>query len=106
MDAGTVTTLDLAPERVQNLIRYAVELGMVVELDERGNRYCWSVKSSQVLDCDRIWVFWDGPGPNGGRTGIKLYRPFARRQPSRVTNRTFREAWSWMRILSGKVLDR
>jgi len=105
MSAKTITTADLAPERVQELLAYAAELGMVVEFDQsQTKRYCWSLKSSQILDCDRIWVFWDGPGPNGGRTGIKLYRPYARRQPSRIINLTFKRARSWVRILSGNVL--
>jgi hypothetical protein len=104
-ETGAVTTADLAPERVQSLLRYAAELGMVVEFDEsRVNRYCWTLRTSQVLDCDCIWVFWDGPGPNGGRTGIKLYRPFARRQPSRITNLTFKRARSWVRIFTGNVI--
>lgn len=101
MDATTARI----PAKIQNLLDYAVERGMIVEpVDERKGRFCWTLRSNQTLDCDRIWIFWDGPGPNGGRTGIKLYRPFARRQPSRVTNLTFQRARSWVRILSGTVV--
>lgn len=99
----TITTADPAPERVQKLISLAVELGMTVEFDDsHRDAYIWTLGSGKHADFDRIFVYWWGPGPNGGRTAIKRYCPFARRKPSRLTNMTFRSARQWMRILSGK----
>lgn len=105
------TTALLAPDRIQKLLDYATERGMIVEFeaDTRSERYrdqyCWVLKTADPTDFDRIWIFWDGPGANGGRTDIKLYRPFARRKPSRMVNLTFQRARSWIRILTNTVVS-
>jgi hypothetical protein len=106
MSTTTITTADLAPDRILNLVRYATELGMVVEFetDTREGRYrdayMWVIKSGKPNDHDQVWVYWSGPGANGGRTSITRYCPFARRQPSRTTKMTFRQARSWLGILA------
>lgn len=105
----STTTALLAPDKIQSLLDYAAKLGMMVEFeaDTRPERYmdqyCWTIGSGKPNDHDRIWIFWNGPGPNGGRTGVVLYRPFAKRKPSVTTKLTFNRARSWMRILSGAL---
>lgn len=98
---GIVTIEPLAPERIEKLLALAAELGMVVEFTEyESGCCCWTISSGKHLDFDKVWVYWWGPGPNGGRAKIKRYCPFARRKPSRITNLTFRDARTWMRILA------
>jgi hypothetical protein len=101
---STITTASLVPERVQKILDLAVELGMTVEFDDSyRDAYVWTIGSGKHLDFDRVFIYWWGPGPNGGRTAIKRYSPFARRRPSRLTNLTFRGARQWLRILAGAL---
>jgi hypothetical protein len=100
MDATTIQP----PAKIQKLLDHAAQLGLTVEFNDCGSggwgRYTWAISSGKDYDRDRIWIYWSGPGANGGRTGIRLYRPYARRKPSRVTKQTVAGACSWMRVLA------
>lgn len=90
--------LPRVPAKIQALLDYATKHGMVVEFDTK--LVCWEIRSGKPLDRDRIWVYWNGPGANGGRTSINLYRPYAKRKPSRMTKLTFKSARTWVWVLS------
>lgn len=94
-------TSDIAPRRVLDLLAQATKLGMSVEFDDtRPSQYCWTISSGKPYDRDQVWIFWSGPGPNGGRTSVQRYQPHARRKASRVTKMSYSQAQRWLRILA------
>ena len=98
-------TLPKIPAKVQALLDLAARLEMQVEFkaDDRPSSYStvhtWTIKSGKAHDPDCLWIYWT-PGANGGRVRLVAYRPYARREPRRVTYQTYRSFRRWMRLLS------